>query len=71
VVRDTVGAGDTFHAALLAQLARTGRLDPQTIAALELSAIRDLLAYATAAAAITVSRSGADLPTAAEVDASA
>ena len=28
-------------------------------------------AYATAAAAITVSRSGADLPTAAEVDASA
>ena len=71
VVRDTVGAGDTFHAALLAQLARTDRLDPQTIAALEPSAIRDLLAYATAAAAITVSRSGADLPTAAEVDASA
>jgi fructokinase len=70
VVRDTVGAGDTFHAALLAQLARTDRLHPQAIAALELQQIRDLLAYATAAAAITVSRSGADLPTAAEVDAS-
>jgi len=69
VVQDTVGAGDTFHAALLAQLARTDRLQPQAIAALELPDIRDLLGYATAAAAITVSRSGADLPTAAEVDA--
>jgi fructokinase len=70
VVQDTVGAGDTFHAALLAQLARTDRLQPQAIAALKLPQIRDLLGYATAAAAITVSRSGADLPTAAEVDAS-
>jgi fructokinase len=71
VVRDTVGAGDTFHAALLARLARTDRLHPAAIAALDLPQIRDLLAYATAAAAITVSRSGADLPTAAEVDAGA
>jgi fructokinase len=71
VVRDTVGAGDTFHAALLARLARTDQLHPQAIATLELPEIRDLLAYATTAAAITVSRSGADLPTAAEVDASA
>ena len=70
-VRDTVGAGDTFHAALLAQRARTGRLHPETIAALDLPAIGELLAYATAAAAITVSRDGADLPTAAEIDASA
>jgi fructokinase len=70
VVQDTVGAGDTFHAALLARLARADRLQPQAIAALDLPQIRDLLAYATAAAAITVSRSGADLPTAAEVDAS-
>jgi fructokinase len=69
VVQDTVGAGDTFHAALLAQLARTERLTPQAIAALGLPDIRDLLFYATAAAAITVSRSGADLPTSAEVDA--
>ncbi|MBR0722648.1 carbohydrate kinase family protein [Bradyrhizobium manausense] len=70
VVRDTVGAGDTFHAALLAQLAKTGRLHPEAIAALDLSAIRELLAYATAAAAITVSRDGADLPTTTEIDAS-
>lgn len=70
VVRDTVGAGDTFHAALLAQLAKTGRLHPDAIAALDLPAIGDLLAYATTAAAITVTRRGADLPTAAEVEAS-
>jgi fructokinase len=70
-VRDTVGAGDAFHAALLAQLAKTGRLYPDAVAALDLSAIRDLLAYATTAAAITVSRRGADLPTAADVAASA
>ncbi|MDA9410472.1 carbohydrate kinase family protein [Bradyrhizobium sp. CCBAU 45384] len=70
LVRDTVGAGDTFHAALLAQLAKTGRLRPEAIAELDPPAIRELLAYATAAAAITVSRDGADLPTAADIDAS-
>jgi fructokinase len=70
VVRDTVGAGDAFHAALLAQLAKTGKLHPDAIAALDLSAIRDLLIYATTAAAITVSRNGAHLPTAADVAAS-
>jgi fructokinase len=70
VVRDTVGAGDAFHAALLAQLAEAGRLHPDAIAALDLSAIRELLFYATAAAAVTVSRDGADLPTAADIAAS-
>jgi len=68
-VRDTVGAGDTFHAALLAQLAKTGRLSLDAIAGLELPAIRDLLGYAVTAAAVTVSRTGADLPTAADVEA--
>jgi fructokinase len=67
VVRDTVGAGDTFHAALLAQLAKTDKLDPDAIAALDLPAIRDLLGYAMAAASVTVSRNGADLPTEADV----
>jgi fructokinase len=66
-VQDTVGAGDTFHAALLAQLFRTDRLTLPAIAALDLAAIGELIAYATAAAAITVGRRGADLPTAAEV----
>jgi fructokinase len=69
VVVDTVGAGDTFHAALLARLAQTDRLNRDAIGALDAAALRDLLDYATAAAAITCSRKGADLPTRAEVDA--
>jgi len=68
-VRDTVGAGDTFHAALLAQLAKTGRLSLDAIAALDLPDLSDLLGYAVTAAAVTVSRTGADLPTAADVEA--
>lgn len=70
-VKDTVGAGDTFHAALLARLALTGRLSPEAIAGLDREALADLLAYAAAAAAITVTRRGADLPTAVEVEAAA
>ncbi|WP_186420179.1 carbohydrate kinase [Bosea sp. CS1GBMeth4] len=66
-VRDTVGAGDSFHAALLARLSQTGRLGLDTVAALDLSALRELLAYAATAAAITVGRHGADPPCASEV----
>lgn len=66
-VRDTVGAGDTFHAALLARLSATGRLDAGAIAALDRETVGDLLSYATAAAAITITRRGADLPHAADV----
>ncbi len=69
VVADTVGAGDTFHAALLARLAQTGRLDRDGVAALDEEDLRDLLDYAGAAASITCTRRGADLPTRAEVDA--
>jgi fructokinase len=68
-VRDTVGAGDTFHAALLARLATTGRLDAEAIAGLDRHGIGDLLAYASAAAAVTITRRGADLPSAADVEA--
>ena len=68
-MQDTVGAGDTFHAALLARLSQTGRLSPEAIAVLDREALAGLLAYAAAAAAITVTRRGADLPTAAEVEA--
>jgi fructokinase len=66
-VVDTVGAGDTFHAALLANLDATGSLTPDRLAALSRDRLGEALTYAAAAAAITCSRRGADLPRAAEV----
>ena len=66
-VVDTVGAGDTFHAALLASLDASDSLTPDRLAALSRDRLGDALAYAVAAAAITCSRRGADLPRAAEV----
>lgn len=68
-VRDTVGAGDSFHAALLARLLQTDRLSIEDVATLDRAALGDLLTYATTAAAITVGRRGADLPKAVEVKA--
>ncbi|WP_102958700.1 carbohydrate kinase family protein [Mangrovicella endophytica] len=61
-VVDTVGAGDTFQAALLAKLAEDGRLSRQAVADLDRDAMRELIAFATRAAAVTCSRRGADLP---------
>jgi len=69
VVADTVGAGDTFHAALLSRLAQTERLSRDGLATVDETGLRDLLDYATVAASITCTRRGADLPTRVEVDA--
>lgn len=66
-VVDTVGAGDTFQAALLAWLAETGRLTPAAIGALDAGALAQALAFAARAAAITCGRRGADLPRRAEL----
>jgi fructokinase len=66
---DTVGAGDTFHAALLARLNARGALTRQALRMLDPALLTDVLTYATAAASITCSRRGADLPRAAEVSA--
>ena len=66
---DTVGAGDTFHAAILAGLSRDDRLTRYAIAALDPASLRLLLREAGAAAAITCSRRGADLPRLAELQA--
>lgn len=67
-VVDTVGAGDTFQAALLAWLAENDRLAPAAIAALDAGSLRAMLGFAARAAAITCSRRGADLPRRAELD---
>lgn len=68
-VCDTVGAGDTFQAATLAALAETGRLSPAGLAALTLDELRRIAAFAAAAAAITCTRRGPDLPRRAELPA--
>lgn len=61
-VVDTVGAGDTFQAALLTWLAEQDRLSIDGVMDLDAPAMHDLLGFATRAAAITCSRRGADLP---------
>ena len=66
-VVDTIGAGDTFSAAILAQLETAGRLDKSALRSLSDSELAELLAYAARAAAITTSRAGADPPWAREM----
>lgn len=66
-VVDTVGAGDTFNAGVLASLSRAGLLSRACLAALDDSAIRGALRLGSAAAAITVSRAGANPPWAREL----
>jgi fructokinase len=66
-VVDTVGAGDTINAGILASLHDQGLLTKQAIASLTEAQIRAVLAFAAKAAAVTVSRAGANPPTRAEM----
>ncbi len=61
-VVDTVGAGDTFQAGLLAWLQRAGKLTRQAVEGLGQDELLEALRFAARAAAITCSRRGADLP---------
>ena len=61
-VVDTVGAGDTFQAALLAALAERSLLAPQALRSLARAPLQAALYFAVRAAAITCSRRGADMP---------
>jgi fructokinase len=65
-VVDTVGAGDSFMAALIAGLHVRGLLGSARLGGLTETALRDVVDYAVKAAAITCTRHGADPPTAAE-----
>jgi fructokinase len=67
VLVDTVGAGDTFQAALLAGLARRQALTPAALSGLSAADLAAIGALAVTAAAITCGRRGADLPRAAEL----
>lgn len=61
-VADTVGAGDTFNAGVLAALDEAGVLQKATLAALSDAVLDAALSLGTRAAAITVSRAGANPP---------
>ncbi|WP_075220218.1 carbohydrate kinase family protein [Acuticoccus yangtzensis] len=61
-VVDTVGAGDSFLAALMAGLAERGMLTAAGLSSLAAAEARDVLAFAVKAAALTCTRRGADLP---------
>jgi fructokinase len=66
-VVDTVGAGDTFQAALLAWLSETGRLNGAALRSLTAESVTAALTFASRAAAITCGRRGADMPRRAEL----
>lgn len=61
-VVDTVGAGDTVNAGILASLREQGLLTKAALADLTEEQIRSVLGFAGKAAAITVSRAGANPP---------
>ena len=61
-VVDTVGAGDTFNAGLLAGLHRDGLLTRSALRTASLQALHPALRLGAQAAAITVSRAGANPP---------
>jgi fructokinase len=66
-VADTVGAGDTFHAGLLAGLRDHGLLHRDRLDSGDDAAIAGALDLAARAAAINCSRPGADPPRRAEL----
>ena len=61
-VVDTVGAGDTFNAGILASLHDQGALAKSRIAGLSEAEVHAALTLAAKAAAVTVSRAGANPP---------
>jgi fructokinase len=66
-VADTVGAGDTFNAGILASLKRDNALTKQAMKTLSAEAIGNALRLGAKAAAVTVSRPGANPPWASEI----
>ena len=61
-VVDTIGAGDTFNAGVLAKLAELGLLIKDSLAAIDPDPMRDALRFGTRVAGVTVSRAGANPP---------
>jgi fructokinase len=61
-VVDTIGAGDSFQAALLFALQKQGRIGKADLLALTDGQLRQALSFAAACAAVTCTRPGADPP---------
>ena len=68
-VKDTIGAGDSFHAALLVRLHQLGRLSPRCAGELAESEAQDVVEFAVKASSLNCAGRGADPPTAAEMNA--
>src|SRR5581483_1386724 len=66
-VVDTIGAGDSFHAAMLFALREQGCLERPRLKAAGADALRRALSFACGCAAITCTRAGADPPRRSEV----
>jgi fructokinase len=66
-VVDTIGAGDTVHGALLHWLRSSGISTPDALRGVDAEEWRKALDFAARAAAVTVSRAGAEPPYAAEL----
>jgi fructokinase len=70
-VVDTIGAGDSFQAALLYALYRMGRIHAEALAKMQAADLQAALAFAAYCAAQTCRRPGADLPRLNELEANA
>jgi fructokinase len=70
-VVDTIGAGDSFQAALLAALYRLGRIERQKLREITAAELKRALAFACRCAAFTCTRQGADPPRSGELPADA
>jgi fructokinase len=67
-VIDTVGAGDTFCAGVLASLADEAILSRERVLALTEQELREVISFASAAASLNCTREGADPPRRSEVE---
>jgi fructokinase len=68
-VVDTIGAGDSFQAALLFALRAIGRIERESLAHTDSAGLRRALSFASHCAAFTCGRAGADPPRATDVGA--